>query len=278
MGENKSKSELLFYSSDDGKSKIEVRLENETVWLSQVQMLELFQTTKQNISLHIKNIFSEGELDENSVVKEYLTTASDGKKYRVKHYNLDVVISVGYRVKSHRGTQFRIWATQQLKEFIIKGFVLDDERLKETGLNNQYFEELFERIRDIRSSEKIFYAKIKDIYATVYDYDKDNPISLDFFKKVQNMMHWAIHKHTAAEIIYNRADANKENMGLTSWKNSPHGRIRKMDVSVAKNYLAEDEIKDLNLIVDQYLSFAELQARQRKPMYMADWIKKCMIF
>ena len=274
MADKYTKSELLFYTTDDGNSKIEVRLENETVWLSQKQMVELFQTTKQNVSLHINNVFKEGELQEDSVVKEYLTTASDGKKYRTKYYNLDVIISVGYRVKSHRGTQFRIWATQKLKEFIIKGFVLDDERLKETGITNQYFEELFERIRDIRSSEKIFYAKIKDIYATAYDYDKDNPISIDFFKKVQNMMHWAIHKHTAAEIIYNRADANKKNMGLTTWKNAPHGKIRKADVTIAKNYLAEDELKDLNLIVDQYLSFAELQARQRKPMYMADWIKK----
>jgi len=274
MADKNTASELLFYATEDGNSKIEVRLENETVWLSQKQMTELFQTTKQNISLHIKNVFAEGELNENSVVKDYLTTASDGKKYRTKYYNLDVIISVGYRVKSHRGTQFRIWATQQLKEYIIKGFVLNDERLKETGLTNQYFEELFERIRDIRSSEKIFYAKIKDIYATAYDYDKDNPISIDFFKKVQNMMHWAIHRHTAAEIIAHRADANKENMGLTSWKNSPQGKIRKTDVTIAKNYLAEDELRDLNLIVDQYLSFAELQARQRKPMYMADWIKK----
>ena len=274
MADKNTSSELLFYASEDGNSKIEVRLENETVWLSQMQMVELFQTTKQNVSLHIRNIFTEGELEEISVVKDYLTTASDGKKYKTKYYNLDVIISVGYRVKSHRGTQFRIWATQQLKEYIIKGFVLNDERLKETGLSNQYFEELFERIRDIRSSEKIFYAKIKDIYATAYDYDKDNPISIDFFKKVQNMMHWAIHKHTAAEIISQRADAEKENMGLTSWKNSPKGKIRKTDVTIAKNYLAEDELKDLNLIVDQYLSFAELQARQRKPMYMADWIKK----
>ena len=274
MADKNTSSELLFYASEDGNSKIEVRLENETVWLSQMQMVELFQTTKQNVSLHIRNIFAEGALEEISVVKDYLTTASDGKKYKTKYYNLDVIISVGYRVKSHRGTQFRIWATQQLKEYIIKGFVLNDERLKETGLTNQYFEELFERIRDIRSSEKIFYAKIKDIYATAYDYDKDNPISIDFFKKVQNMMHWAIHKHTAAEIISQRADANKENMGLTSWKNSPQGKIRKTDVTIAKNYLAEDELKDLNLIVDQYLSFAELQARQRKPMYMTDWIKK----
>jgi len=272
-----NKSELLFYTIDDRNSKIEVRLENETVWLSQMQMAELFQTTKQNISFHINNVYKDGELPEEGTVKEYLTVQNEGKrqvKRNIVFYNLDVIISVGYRVKSHRGTQFRIWATQKLKEFIIKGFVLDDERLKETGITNQYFEELFERIRDIRSSEKIFYAKIKDIYATAYDYDKDNPISIDFFKKVQNMMHWAIHRHTAAEIIYNRANANKQNMGLRNWKNAPQGKIRKADVSIAKNYLNEDELKDLNLIVDQYLSFAELQARQRKPMYMADWIKK----
>lgn len=277
MADKNTSSELLFYATEDGKSKIEVRLENETVWLSQKQMTELFQTTKQNISLHIKNVYSEGELEEKATVKEYLTVQTEGKrqvKRAIPYYNLDVIISVGYRVKSHRGTQFRIWATQQLKEYIIKGFVLNDERLKETGITNQYFEELFERIRDIRSSEKIFYAKIKDIYATAYDYDKENPISIDFFKKVQNMMHWAIHKHTAAEIIHQRANANKKNMGLTSWKNSPYGKIRKTDVSIAKNYLNENELKELNLIVDQYLSFAELQARQRKPMYMADWIKK----
>jgi hypothetical protein len=277
MADKNTSSELLFYATEDGKSKIEVRLENETVWLSQKQMTELFQTTKQNISLHIKNVYSEGELEEKATVKEYLTVQTEGKrqvKRAIPYYNLDVIISVGYRVKSHRGTQFRIWATQQLKEYIIKGFVLNDERLKETGITNQYFEELFERIRDIRSSEKIFYAKIKDIYVTAYDYDKENPISIDFFKKVQNMMHWAIHKHTAAEIIHQRANANKKNMGLTSWKNSPYGKIRKTDVSIAKNYLNENELKELNLIVDQYLSFAELQARQRKPMYMADWIKK----
>lgn len=267
-------SEILFYTTEDGLAKVEVRLENETVWLSQAQMVELFQTTKQNISLHIRNIFSEGELQEDSVVKEYLTTAADGKKYRTYFYNLDVIISVGYRVKSHRGTQFRIWATQQLKEYIIKGFVLNDERLKETGHTNPYFDELLERIRDIRSSEKIFYAKIKDIYTTAYDYDKSHPMTVEFFQKVQNKMHWAIHGHTAAEIIYNRADATKPNMGLTTWKNAPQGKIRKTDVTVAKNYLNEDELKDLNLIVDQYLSFAELQARNRKPMYMADWAQK----
>ena len=267
-------SEILLYQTEDGQTKIDVRLEEETVWLNQKQMVELFQTTKQNISLHIRNLFKEGELVEISVVKDYLTTASDGKQYLTNYYNLDVVISVGYRVKSHRGTQFRIWATKQLKEFLIKGFVLNDEKLKETGHTNKYFEELLERIRDIRSSEKIFYAKIRDIYTTAIDYDSSTEKSKLFFKSVQNKMHWAIHGHTAAEIIYQRADSEKQNMGLTTWKNSPMGKIRKTDVSIAKNYLDEDELKDLNLIVDQYLSFAELQARNRKPMYMHDWIKK----
>jgi hypothetical protein len=234
----------------------------------------LFQTTKQNISLHIRNIFQEGELQDVSVVKEYLTTASDGKSYKTNYYNLDVIISVGYRVKSHRGTQFRIWATQQLKEFLIKGFILNDERLKEPGYTNQYFEELFERIRDIRSSEKIFYAKIKDIYTTSIDYSPNSEQAQLFFASVQNKMHWAIHGHTAAEVIYNRANADNPNMGLTSWKNSPQGKIRRTDVSIAKNYLSQDELTELNLIVDQYLSFAELQARNRKPMYMTDWEKK----
>ena len=267
-------SELLIYQTEDGQTKIDVRLEEETVWLSQKQMVELFQTTKQNVSLHIRNIFKEGELDEISVVKDYLTTASDGKQYSTNYYNLDVVISVGYRVKSHRGTQFRIWATKQLREYLIKGFVLDDEKLKEIGHTNQYFTELFERIRDIRSSEKIFYAKIKDIYTTAIDYDGNTEESQQFFKTIQNKMHWAIHGHTASEIIYQRTDSEKQNMGLTTWKNAPHGKIRKTDVSIAKNYLTENELKDLNLIVDQYLSFAELQARNRKPMYMTDWIKK----
>lgn len=267
-------SEILLYQTEDGQTKIDVRLDEETVWLSQKQMIELFQTTKQNISLHIRNIFNEGELDENSVVKDYLTTASDGKKYSTKYYNLDIIISVGYRVKSHRGTQFRIWATKQLREFLIKGFLLNDEKLKETGHTNSYFDELLERIRDIRSSEKIFYAKIKDIYTTAIDYNPNTEESQLFFKTVQNKMHWAIHGHTASEIIYNRIDSEKQNLGLTTWKNAPHGKIRKTDVSIAKNYLTENELKDLNLIVDQYLSFAELQARNRKPMYMKDWISK----
>ena len=219
----------------------------------------------------------EGELDEISTVKDYLTVQTEGKRNvqrNIAIYNLDVIISVGYRVKSHRGTQFRIWATKQLKEYIVKGFVLNDEKLKEIGYTNQYFEELFERIRDIRSSEKIFYAKVRDIYATAIDYDATTEESQLFFKSVQNKMHWAIHGHTAAEVIYQRVDSGKRNMRLTSWKNSPQGKIRKTDVSIAKNYLTEDELKDLNLIVDQYLSFAELQARNRKPMYMTDWMKK----
>ncbi|NOQ25835.1 MAG: hydroxyacid dehydrogenase [Bacteroidales bacterium] len=270
-------SEILLYQTSDGQTKIDVRLEEETVWLSQAQMAELFQTTKQNISLHIKNVYEEGELEENSTVKDYLTVQTEGKRdvqRKINIYNLDIIISVGYRVKSHRGTQFRIWATKQLREYLIKGFLLNDEKLKETGYTNQYFEELFERIRDIRSSEKIFYAKIRDIYTTAIDYDPNIEASQLFFKSVQNKMHWAIHGHTAAEVIHQRVDSGKQNMGLTSWKNSPHGKIRKNDVSIAKNYLSEDELKDLNLIVDQYLSFAELQARNRKPMYMTDWIKK----
>ncbi|HKM95067.1 MAG TPA: virulence RhuM family protein [Prolixibacteraceae bacterium] len=267
-------SELLLYQTEDGQTKIDVRLENESVWLSQAQMVELFQTTKQNISLHIRNVFKEGELDEISVVKDYLTTAADGKAYSTNYYNLDVIISVGYRVKSHRGTQFRIWATTQLREFLIKGFVLNDERLKETGRTNQYFDELLDRIRDIRSSKKIFYAKIRDIYTTAIDYNAHTEQSQLFFKTVQNKMHWAIHGHTASEIIYKRVNSEQQNLGLKTWKNAPVGKIRKTDVSIAKNYLSEDELKDLNLIVDQYLSFAELQARNRKPMFMSDWSKK----
>ena len=270
-------SEIILYQTEDGQTKIDVRLEKETVWLSQAQMVELFQTTKQNISLHIKNIYEEGELDEISTVKDYLTVQTEGKREvqrNLKFYNLDVIISVGYRVKSHRGTQFRIWATQLIKEYLVKGFALNDEKLKETGHTNHYFDELLDRIRDIRSSEKIFYAKIRDIYTTAIDYDPNTEESVLFFKTVQNKMHWAIHGHTASEIIYQRADSEKQNMGLTTWKNAPKGKIRKTDVSIAKNYLSKDELKELNLIVDQYLSFAELQARNRNPMYMSDWIKK----
>lgn len=267
-----TKSEIFLYQSEDGQTKIDVRLENETVWLTQMQMSELFQTTKQNISLHINNIFEEGELTYDATVKEYLTVQKEGKRdvaRSIEHYNLDVIISVGYRVKSNRGTQFRIWATQRLKEYLIKGFVLDDERLKEA--RNDYFGELLERVRDIRASEKIFYRKVTDIYATSIDYDPNSEMTHKFFATVQNKFHYAIHGHTAPELIVDRADSNKPNMGLTSWKGV---KIRKSDVTVAKNYLSEDEIKQLNLIVDQYLSFAELQALQRKSMSMNDWIKK----
>ncbi|MCX6227173.1 MAG: virulence RhuM family protein [Bacteroidia bacterium] len=270
-------SEILLYSTEDGRSEIEVRLEGDTVWLTQKQLAELFQTSPQNITIHIRNIYQEGEQQTDSTCKDYLQVQIEGSRKiqrTLQLYNLDVIISVGYRVKSYRGTQFRIWATQQLKEYLVKGFILNDLRLKETGYSSQYFEELFERIRDIRSSEKVFYAKIKDIYATAYDYDRSNPISVDFFRKVQNKMHWAIHGHTAAEIISDRANSDRTNMGLTTWKNAPYGKIRKTDVDNAKNYLTENELKDLNLIVDQYLSFAELQARKRIPMFMADWIKK----
>jgi len=271
MDDQGNRTELLIYASPDGKTRIDVRLQDETVWLSQAQMSELFQTTKQNISLHIKNVFDESELQENSVVKEYLTTAPDGKRYLTKFYNLDVIISVGYRVRSHRGTQFRIWATQRLREYIIKGFALDDERLKDGGVRNDYFDELIQRVREIRTSERNFYRKITDIYATSYDYDQHAEETHRFFATVQNKFHWAIHGHTAAELIAERADARKPNMGLTSWRGD---RIKKADVTVAKNYLTADELTMLNLIVDQYLSFAELQARQRKPMYMGDWERK----
>jgi hypothetical protein len=259
-------SEILIYQTPDGNTKVDVRIEEESVWLSQQQMVDLFQTTKQNISLHIRNIFTEGELLEDSVVKEYLTTASDGKKYKTLHYNLDVIISVGYRVKSHIGTHFRIWATQRLREYIIKGFVLDDERLKQA--RNNYFDELLARIRDIRSSEKVFYRKICNIFATSIDYDPTIAQAKDFFATVQNKFHWAIHAHTAAELILQRADASQPNMGLTNW---PGERIKKEDVTIAKNYLKTDELDQLNRIVNQYLEFAELQAMNRKPMYMADW-------
>lgn len=265
-----SKSEIILYTTEDRQTRIEVRLEEETVWLSQAQMGELFQTTKQNISLHIKNIFKEQELHENSVVKEYLTTAADGKKYPTLYYNLEAIIAVGYRVKSHRGTQFRIWATERLREYIVKGFAMDDERLKQRG-GGTYFEELLARIRDIRSSEKVFWRKVLDIYAMSIDYDPNTKMSQEFFATVQNKMHWAAHGHTAAEIIAARADASLPAMGMTSWKGKAP---KKTDVAIAKNYLDEKELDALNRIITAYLEFAELQAINRKPMYMKNWIKK----
>lgn len=263
-------SEILIYQTEGGNTKIEVRLENENVWLNQAQMGVLYQKSKSSISEHIKEIFKDGELDENSVVRKYRTTAADGKAYTTSYYSLDVIISVGYRVKSHRGIQFRTWATQRIKEYLIKGFTIDDERLK-SGNQPNYFQELLDRIRDIRSSEKIFYQRVRDIYATSIDYDPKAEVTQTFFATVQNKLHWAIHQHTAAELIYDRADANKLNMGLTTWKSD---KIRKGDVTIAKNYLSEMEIKELNLLVEQYLAFAEAQALAQRPMYMADWSNK----
>jgi hypothetical protein len=267
---NEPQSSVLLYQTNDGASRLEVRMEDETVWLSLNQMAELFQRDKSVISKHIKNIFQEGELKPESVVANFATTAADGKTYQVAYYNLDVIISVGYRVKSHRGTQFRIWATQRLREYIVKGFALDDERLKRGGGGN-YFEELLARIRDIRSSEKIFWRKVLEIYATSIDYDPREEASQLFFATVQNKVHWAAHGHTAAEIVHHRADSAKPNMGLTSWTGSKPTRG---EAAIAKNYLTGEELEALNRIVNAYLEFAELQALNRKPMYMRDWISK----
>jgi hypothetical protein len=268
------KSEIILYQTEDAQTRLQVRLEGETVWLTQAQMAELFQTTKQNVSLHIQNMFEERELEELSVVKESLTTAADGKNYATKIYNLDVIISVGYRVKSHRGTQFRIWATQRLREYLVKGFTMDDERLKNPpGKGHKdYFDELLERIRDIRSSERRFYQKVLEIYATSVDYDPSAEASQRFFATVQNKMHWGAHGHTAAEVIHQRADAAQPLMGIKTTR--PGRIIRREDVSVAKNYLGEEELQTLNRIVNLYLEFAELQAHDRKPMTMRNWIEK----
>ncbi len=271
-----TESRILFYQSEDGTSRIEVRLEEGTVWLPQVLIAELYQTTKQNISLHIRNIFDEGELQPDSVVKEYLTTAADGKQYRTKFYNLDMILAIGYRVRSHRGTQFRVWATERLREYLVKGFVLDDIRLKEgRSIGADYFDELLERIRDIRASEKRFYQKIRDIYRLAIDYDPKADTTLAFFKTVQNKLHWAITGHTAAELIAERVDARKPNMGLTSWKGA---KVRKGDVTVAKNYLNEEEIRNLNRIITMYLDYAEVQAERKQPIYMKDWVQKLDAF
>jgi hypothetical protein len=260
--------QFLVYQTQDGRLKIDVRFEGDTVWLTQQHMAELFQTTKQNIGKHLKNIFSEGELAELSVVNDSFTTAADGKNYETRFYNLDAIISVGYRVKSAVATRFRIWATQQLREYIQKGFLLDDERLKNPDQPFDYFEELTQRIQDIRTSERRFYQKITDIYATSIDYDPTQEVSLNFFKTVQNKVHWAITGQTAAEIIHGRADANKPNLGLTNWRGA---EIRKQDVAVAKNYLTEPELAALNNLVEQYLIFAQGQAMRRVAMHMADW-------
>lgn len=258
------------YQTEDGLTKIETTFDGDTVWLSLDQMAELFQRDRSVIGKHIRNIFNEGELEKDSVWAKFAHTASDGKEYQVDHYNLDVIISVGYRVKSLRGTQFRIWANKILKEYLKKGFAMNDDLLKNAGGGN-YFQELLERIRDIRSSEKVFYRQILDIYATSIDYDPRASESVEFFKIVQNKMHFAAHGHTAAEIVYLRVDADKEFMGMTAFDGKG---LRKADASIAKNYLQEDEIKILNRLVTAYLEFAELQAIRQRPMYMKDWIGK----
>lgn len=271
-----TRSQILFYQSEDGTSRIEVWLEEGTVWLTQALIAELYQITKQNVSLHIRNIFDDRELEERSVVKEYLTTAADGKNYRTLYYNLDMILAIGYRVRSLRGTQFRRWATERLSEYLIKGFVLDDERLREgKSIGADYFDELLERIRDIRASEKRFYQKIKEIYTLAIDYDPHAETTLEFFRTVQNKLHWAITGHTAAEIIAERADASRPNMGLTNWKGV---KVRKRDVIVAKNYLDEPEIRQLNRIITMYLDYAELQAERKQPVHMIEWKEKLDAF
>lgn len=272
MQENNS--QIIIYQTESGETKLDVRFQDETVWLTQKLMAELFQTTPQNITIHLKNIFEEGELEEKATCKDFLQVQVEGKrevKRERQFYNLDAIISVGYRIKSNVATKFRQWATGQLREYIVKGFVLDDERLKNPDLPFDYFEELERRIQDIRTSEKRFYRKITDIYATSVDYDPTLEISIGFFKTVQNKLHWAITGQTAAEIITQRADSTKENMGLTTWRGN---NIRKTDVSVAKNYLNEDELSALNNLVEQYLIFAQGQAQRRVPMYMNNWIEK----
>ena len=262
-------SEIIIYQTEDGHTKIDVKFEDETVWLTQAQLCELYQTSKSNISEHIKHIFEEGELEENSVVRKFRTTAADGKKYNTIHYNLDMIISLGYRVKSKIATNFRRWATERLKEYMIKGFTMDDERLKNLGGGN-YWKELLDRIRDIRSSEKVMYRQVLDLYATSVDYDPKSSESIAFFKMVQNKLHYAAHGHTAAEVIYERADASQPFMGLKSFS----GDFPALkDIGIAKNYLNDEELKILNNIVSGYFDFAEIQAMRHRPMYMSDYVE-----
>ncbi|MFA6027639.1 MAG: virulence RhuM family protein [Patescibacteria group bacterium] len=266
--------QIIIYNTEDGQTKIEVKIKNETVWLSQAQMAELFQKTVPTINEHIKNVFLERELTENSTIRKFRIVQKEGKRVverDVDHYNLDVIISVGYRVSSHQGTQFRIWATQKLKEYIIKGFVMDDERLESGNVSKTYFEELEERIRKIRTSEANFYQKVRDVFATSADYSSKTDYAQKFFSVVQNKFHYAITGLTASEIVHSRVDSGKKNLGLTNWK----GEIITRDqAQIAKNYLEELEIKRLNLLVEQFLSFAELQSVEKRVMYMRDWIRK----
>ena len=273
-------SKIIFYKTENEQVKVEIRFEDETFWLTQKKLAELFGVEVQTINYHLKEIFKSGELVEDSVIRKIRITADDGKKYLTNFYNLDAIIAVGYRVNSYQATQFRIWATNVLKEFLIKGFVLDDERLKQgKRFDKDYFEELLERIRAIRASERRFYQKITDLYAEAsVDYDSQAPITQLFYKTVQNKLHWAITGHTAAELIVKRASADKPNMGLTTWKNSPKGKILKSDTHIAKNYLNEEEMKNLERIVSMYLDFAENQAKRQIPMKMKDWVGKLDAF
>lgn len=265
------KNQILIYQSEDGRTKLDVRLEDQTVWLNQKQLTELFGKAKGTISEHIKHIFEDKELEQDSVVRLFRTTAIDGKQYGVAYYSLDMVLALGFRVRSPVAVRFRQWAADKLKEYIVKGFVLDDERLKNPKVGNDYFEELTRRIQDIRTSERRFYQKITDIYATSIDYNQDHPLTQEFFATVQNKVHYAIHGRTAAEVILSRADSKMPNMGLTNWEGA---HIRKADVSIAKNYLKEEDLRALNNLVEQYLIFAEGQAERRIAMTMSDWITK----
>ena len=267
---NKENGDIIIYKTEDGLTKINVKLQDETVWLNQEQIVELYDSSKSNVSEHIKNIFSEGELEEKSVVRKIRTTAKDGKNYNIKYYNLDMIISLGYRIKSKVATNFRIWATKRLKEYMIKGFTMDDERLKGNAGGN-YWKELLSRIKDIRSSEKVLYRQVLDLYATAVDYDPKDNKTIEFFKIVQNKLHYAVHGHTASEIIFKRADSEKPFMGLTTFK----GECPVLnDVIIAKNYLSEEELKVLNNLVSGYFDFAEIQALRHNPMYMEDYIKQ----
>ena len=274
-----STTDFLVFTRQAGEDGIEVRVSGESVWLTQKGMAQLFDCSTDNISLHLKNIFKSGELSESSVTEESSATAADGKTYKMKFYNLDAIISVGYRINSVRATQFRQWATQVLKTFAIQGYVLDKSRLENGQIfDEEYFEHLLDEIREIRASERKFYQKITDIYSTAVDYSRDAVTTKEFFATVQNKLHYAIHGHTAAELIVDRADHTKEHMGLTTWKNAPKGKIVKADVSVAKNYLTQSELRDLNQFVSMYLDYAERQARRHIPMTMEDWAKKLDVF
>ena len=274
-----STTDFLVFTKQAGEDGIEVRVSGESVWLTQKGMAQLFDCSTDNISLHLKNIFKSGELSESSVTEESSATAADGKTYKMKFYNLDAIISVGYRINSVRATQFRQWATQVLKTFAIQGYVLDKNRLENGQIfDEEYFEHLLDEIREIRASERKFYQKITDIYTTAVDYSRDAVTTKEFFATVQNKLHYAIHGHTAAELIVDRADHTKEHMGLTTWKNAPKGKIVKADVSVAKNYLTQSELKDLNQFVSMYLDYAERQAHRHIPMTMEDWAKKLDVF